>query len=57
MLDRVLASFLPAACGLRRIVHQPQTVQTHLGDILTKLGVHSKLEAVVFGLRHGVVSA
>jgi DNA-binding NarL/FixJ family response regulator len=34
----------------------PQTVQTHVRNILTKLGVHSKLEAVVFGLRHGAVS-
>jgi DNA-binding NarL/FixJ family response regulator len=34
----------------------PQTVQTHVRNILTKLGVHSKLEAVVFGLRHGVVT-
>ncbi len=34
----------------------PQTVQTHVRNILTKLGVHSKLEAVVFGLRHGAVT-
>jgi DNA-binding NarL/FixJ family response regulator len=40
-----------------RLFISPQTVQTHIRNILTKLGVHSKLEAVVFGLRHGVVSA
>ncbi|HXF57837.1 MAG TPA: response regulator transcription factor [Actinomycetota bacterium] len=34
----------------------PQTVQTHIRNILTKLGVHSKLEAVVFALRHGAIS-
>jgi DNA-binding NarL/FixJ family response regulator len=39
-----------------RLFTSPQTVQTHIRNILTKLGVHSKLEAVVFGLRHGAVS-
>jgi DNA-binding NarL/FixJ family response regulator len=31
------------------------TVQTHVKNILAKLGAHSKLEAVSMGLRHGVV--
>src|SRR5436309_4577353 len=31
------------------------TVQTHVKNILAKLGVHSKLEAVTFALRHGVI--
>jgi DNA-binding NarL/FixJ family response regulator len=31
----------------------PQTVQTHVRNILTKLGVHSKLAAVAFAARHG----
>jgi DNA-binding NarL/FixJ family response regulator len=39
-----------------RLFISPQTVQTHIRNILTKLGVHSKLEAVVFGLRHGAVT-
>ena len=34
----------------------PQTVQTHVRNILAKLGVHSKLEAVSFAIRHGAVS-
>ena len=34
----------------------PQTVQTHIRNILGKLRVHSKLEAVAFGVRHGVIS-
>ena len=34
----------------------PQTVQTHVRNILRKLGVHSKLEAVAFAVRHGAVS-
>ncbi|MBI4260859.1 MAG: response regulator transcription factor [Actinobacteria bacterium] len=33
----------------------PQTVQTHVRNILSKLGVHSKLEAVVFAVRNGAV--
>ena len=32
-----------------------QTVQTHVKNILAKLGVHSKLEAVTFALRQGIV--
>ena len=32
------------------------TVQSHVKSILVKLGVHSKVEAVVLGVRHGVVS-
>jgi DNA-binding NarL/FixJ family response regulator len=34
----------------------PQTVQTHVRNLLSKLGVHSKLEAVAFAVRHGAVS-
>jgi DNA-binding NarL/FixJ family response regulator len=33
----------------------PFTVQTHVKNILAKLGVHSKLEAVTFALRHGAL--
>jgi DNA-binding NarL/FixJ family response regulator len=32
----------------------PLTVQTHVKNILAKLGVHSKLEAVTFALRQGL---
>ena len=34
----------------------PQTVQTHIRNVLGKLRVHSKLEAVAFAVRHGVIS-
>jgi DNA-binding NarL/FixJ family response regulator len=34
----------------------PQTVQTHVRNLLNKLGVHSKLEAVAFAVRHGAVT-
>lgn len=33
----------------------PHTVHSHVGRILTKLGLHSKLEAVLFGLREGLI--
>ncbi len=34
----------------------PQTVQTHVRNILGKLRVHSKLEAVAFAVKHGAIS-
>jgi DNA-binding NarL/FixJ family response regulator len=34
----------------------PHTLRTHTQNILTKLGVHSKLEALVLAIRHGKVT-
>lgn len=34
----------------------PQTVQTHVRNILGKLRVHSKLEAVAFAVRHSAIT-
>jgi two-component system nitrate/nitrite response regulator NarL len=31
------------------------TERTHMMNILTKLGVHSRLQALVFAARHGLV--
>jgi DNA-binding NarL/FixJ family response regulator len=39
-----------------RLYISPQTVQTHVRNLLGKLGVHSKLEAVAFAVRHGAVA-
>jgi DNA-binding NarL/FixJ family response regulator len=33
----------------------PQTVQTHVRNVLGKLDVHSKLEAVALAVRHGQI--
>lgn len=35
----------------------PLTVRTHIRNLMTKVGVHSRLEAVSFGLRHGLINA
>jgi DNA-binding NarL/FixJ family response regulator len=32
------------------------TVHTHVTSILAKLGVSSRLQAVVFAIRHGIVT-
>ena len=34
----------------------PQTVQTHFRNIMGKLRVHSKLEAVAFAVKHGAIT-
>jgi len=33
----------------------PLTVRTHIRNLMGKLGVHSRLEAVAFGIKHGLV--
>lgn len=44
--DREIADNLHISLG---------TVRTHINGILAKLGVHSRLQAVVFAVRHGAV--
>jgi NarL family two-component system response regulator LiaR len=39
----------------REMFISPHTVHSHVGRILTKLGLHSKLEAVLFSLREGLI--
>jgi DNA-binding NarL/FixJ family response regulator len=40
-----------------RLQVSPYTLRTHVQNVLTKLGVHSKLEALAFAIRHGKVAA
>jgi RNA polymerase sigma factor (sigma-70 family) len=40
----------------QKLYISPQTVQTHVRNILGKLRVHSKLEAVTFAVRHGAIT-
>jgi len=35
----------------------PLTVRTHVRNLMSKLGVHSRLEAVAFGVKHGLIDA
>ena len=39
----------------RRMSISPNTVRTHIQNILTKLQVHSRLEAAAFAVKHGLV--
>jgi DNA-binding NarL/FixJ family response regulator len=52
-------NLLARGMGSRDIAAQvqvsPNTVRTHVQGILTKLQVHSRLEAVAFAIRHGIV--
>jgi DNA-binding CsgD family transcriptional regulator len=34
----------------------PNTLRTHMQNVLTKLGVHSKMEALVLAISHGKVA-
>lgn len=43
----------PEIC--ERLLIAPNTLRTHVQNIMGKLRVHSKLEAVAFGLRHRLV--
>lgn len=39
----------------RRLHVSPETVRSHMVRILSKLNVHSRLQALVFGMRHGEI--
>ncbi len=53
---RLLAEGLRNDDIAAKLFISPQTVQTHVRNLLAKLGVHSKLEAVAFAIRHGAVA-
>jgi two-component system, NarL family, response regulator LiaR len=40
----------------QKLFISPQTVQTHVRNLLGKLGVHSKLEAVTFAVKHRAIT-
>jgi NarL family two-component system response regulator LiaR len=58
--EREILQLLAAGVRNDDIAHQlfisPQTVQTHVRNLLAKLGVHSKLEAVAFAVKNGAIS-
>ena len=59
--EREILSLLANGWSNRRIAEECflslNTVRTHVQNVLVKLGVHSKLEAVAFALEHQVVAA
>ena len=59
--EREILGLLISGLASRRIAQELvlsyQTVRSHIQNLLLKLGVHSRLEAVAFALEHGVVAA
>jgi DNA-binding NarL/FixJ family response regulator len=62
LTDREMEILQLLAGGMRnddiaaKLYISPQTVQTHVRNILGKLRVHSKLEAVAFAVKHGAIT-
>ena len=52
---KLLADGLPGEAIARKLGISRNTVRTHVQSILTKLQVHSRLEAASFAVRHGIV--
>jgi len=50
-----MAAGLTASAAARRLGLSPDTVRTHMKNILAKLGVHSKAEAVACAYRHRLI--
>ena len=59
--ERQILTLLARGYSNRRIAESCylsiNTVRTHVQNVLIKLGVHSKLEAVALAVRHGLVQA
>jgi DNA-binding NarL/FixJ family response regulator len=58
--EREVLGLLAKGWSTRRIADEWHvsvlTVRTHVQNVLTKLGVHSQLEAVAFAFQHGMVA-
>jgi two-component system, NarL family, nitrate/nitrite response regulator NarL len=52
---RLLAEGMRGEAIARKLGISRNTVRTHVQSILTKLQVHSRLEAATFAVRHGIV--
>ena len=57
--EREVLNFLAQGRSGPEIAHRlniaPFTVRTHIRNLMGKLGVHTRLEAVAFGMKHGLV--
>ena len=54
---QLLAEGIPASEIAGKLGMSPLTLRTHVQNILTRLGVHTKLEAMALAIRHGKVQA
>jgi DNA-binding NarL/FixJ family response regulator len=55
-LLQLLAEGLGDQAIAERLQLQPQTVRKYLMELMSKLGAESRLQALVFALRHGLVT-
>jgi DNA-binding NarL/FixJ family response regulator len=57
--EREILALLSSGAGndaiAQRLVISPETARTHIQNLLSKLGVHSRLEAAAFVARNGIV--
>ena len=54
---QLLAEGLGSQAVANRLFISPRTERNHVANILTKLNVHSRLQALLLALRYGVVEA
>lgn len=52
---RYLAAGMSGNAIAEELKITPLTVRTHIRNLMAKLGVHSRLEAVIYGAKHGLV--
>ena len=52
---RLVAQGLDSQAIAQRLHISERTERNHVANILRKLGVHSRLQALIFCLRHGLV--
>ena len=55
-LLQLLTEGLDDAAMAERLSISPKTVRNHMVNVLDKLGVHSRLQALVLAVRHGLVT-
>ncbi|HEX2068891.1 MAG TPA: response regulator transcription factor [Actinomycetota bacterium] len=51
-----MADGVPVQEIAKQLNMSPYTLRTHVQNILTRLGVHTKLEALAVAIRHGKIS-
>ena len=55
MLRLVAEGFTSRQIAVRLSI-SPRTVESHRGNLMTKLGLHSQAELVRYALRHGLLA-